>query len=65
MSTVRRVTAPRVQNFIAGKFTDSSTSKWIALTNPASGETIGKCNRASLVARTLADTDAHTETSTH
>mmetsp|Transcript_22622 Transcript_22622/g.40107 ORF Transcript_22622/g.40107 Transcript_22622/m.40107 type:complete len:538 (-) Transcript_22622:53-1666(-) len=32
---------PKVQNFIDGKFVDSSTDKWIDLHNPATGEVIG------------------------
>merc|ERR1719261_2101404 len=34
--------APKVQNFINGEFVDSSASKWIPLTNPATGEVIGQ-----------------------
>ena len=31
---------PRVQNFIDGKFVDSSTDKWIDLYNPATNEVV-------------------------
>ncbi|GBG24087.1 Methylmalonate-semialdehyde dehydrogenase acylating, mitochondrial [Hondaea fermentalgiana] len=42
MSVRAMSSVPTVPNFINGKFTESSTSKWIDVTNPATGEVIAK-----------------------
>lgn len=34
---------PTVPNFIGGQFSESKTSKWIDVTNPATGEVIARC----------------------